>query len=152
MRTALVGNPLDIASVVQELTAPENGALSLFVGTVREENDGRMVSGIEYNAYAPMAARELTAIAAEASQQFGTPHVIIEHRTGYLAVGEASVLIGVSHPRRAQAMDATRWIIESLKARVPIWKREHYTDGTREWVQHGAVTAQDTRSTRGRDA
>lgn len=139
MRTALVGAPLDIAAIAAEVASPANGALSLFVGTVRNTNDGRPVDGIEYNAYAPMAEREMADIAREAGAQFGTTHVVIEHRTGYLALGEASVAIAVAHPRRANAMDATRWIIEALKQRVPIWKLEHYTDGTRQWVEHGTV-------------
>jgi molybdopterin synthase catalytic subunit len=139
MRTGLVGAPLDIAAIAAEVASPANGALSLFVGTVRDSNDGRPVDGIEYNAYAPMAEREMAEIAREAAEQFGTTHVVIEHRTGYLALGEASVAIAVAHPRRANAMDATRWIIEALKQRVPIWKLEHYTDGTRQWVEHGRV-------------
>ncbi|MDP1890254.1 MAG: molybdenum cofactor biosynthesis protein MoaE [Gemmatimonadaceae bacterium] len=139
MRTGLVGASLDLAAIAAEVASPANGALSLFVGTVRDTNDGRSVDGIEYNAYAPMAEREMADIAAEAAEQFGTAHIVIEHRTGYLALGEASVVIAVAHPRRANAMDATRWIIEALKLRVPIWKLEHYTDGTRQWVEHGGV-------------
>ncbi len=139
MRTGLVGAPLDIAAIAAEVASPANGALSLFVGTVRDTNDGRSVDGIEYNAYAPMAEREMADVAREAAERFGTPHIVIEHRTGYLALGEASVAIAVAHPRRANAMDATRWIIEALKLRVPIWKLEHYTDGTRQWVAHGGV-------------
>lgn len=139
MRTGLVGSPIDIAAIAAEVASPANGALSLFVGTVRDTNDGRPVDGIEYNAYAPMAEREMAEIAREAAAQFGTTHIVIEHRTGYLALGEASVAIAVAHPRRANAMDAARWIIEALKERVPIWKLEHYTDGTRQWVEHGGV-------------
>ncbi|HEY3286703.1 MAG TPA: molybdenum cofactor biosynthesis protein MoaE [Gemmatimonadaceae bacterium] len=137
MRTALVGTPLDIAAIAAEVSAPTSGALSLFVGTVRNVNDGRPVDGIEYNAYAPMAERELADLASEAARRFGTDHIVIEHRTGYLALGDASVAIAVAHPHRANALDATRWIIESLKQRVPIWKLEHYTDGTRQWVVQG---------------
>ena len=81
-----------------------------------------------------MAERELGAIVGEASSRFGTPHIVVEHRLGTLAVGDASVGIAVAHPRRAAAFDAARFIIEELKRRVPIWKREHYVDGTREWV------------------
>jgi len=137
MRAALVGVPIDLAAVAAEVGAPGNGAVSLFVGTVRNENGGRAVDGIEYNAYAPMAERELAGIAREACAQFGTEHVVIEHRTGFLALGDASVVIAVAHAHRAPALDATRWIIEELKRRVPIWKLEHYTDGAREWVGQG---------------
>ena len=137
MRTALVGRPLDVAALAAEVASDANGAVSIFVGTVRNLNDGRAVDGIEYNAYAPMAEREMAEIAREAASRFGTEQVVIEHRTGYLALGEASVVIAVGHPHRGPAMDAMRWIIEELKRRVPIWKREHYTDGTREWVAQG---------------
>jgi molybdopterin synthase catalytic subunit len=138
MRTALVDVPIDLAAIANEVRAPANGALSLFAGTVRNQNDGRPVDGIEYNAYAPMAERELALIAGEACAQFGTSQVVIEHRTGFLALCEASVVIAVAHAHRAPALDAARWIIEELKRRVPIWKLEHYTDGTREWVGQGA--------------
>jgi len=134
MRTAVVDRPIDVAALVAEVTAPANGALSVFVGTVRDVNDDRAVEAIEYNAYAPMAEREMGEIAREAAEQFGTTHIVIEHRTGYVALGQASVAIAVAHAHRAPAMDASRWIIEQLKVRVPIWKREHYVDGTREWT------------------
>jgi molybdopterin synthase catalytic subunit len=134
MRTALIHVPIDAAALLAEVASHGSGATTLFLGTVREVNDGREVSGIDYTAYETMAARELERIAGEASGRFGTPHVVIEHRLGELGLGEVSVAIAVSHARRAPAMDASRYIIEELKKRVPIWKREHYTDGTREWV------------------
>ena len=96
------------------------------------------MTGIAYTAYAPMAERELARIVAEAADQFGTaegaPRIIVEHRVGTLAVGEPSVAVAVGHARRAPAMAAMRYVVEELKHRVPIWKREHYADGTREWV------------------
>jgi molybdopterin synthase catalytic subunit len=139
MRAALTSTPIDASALTAEVSASAYGAVSLFIGTVRDQHDGRAVDGIEYNAYAPMAERELQRIASEASAQFQTTHIVIVHRTGYLALGEASVGIAVAHAHRAPALDATRWIIEELKRRVPIWKREHYTDGTREWVGQGAA-------------
>ena len=134
MRVALIDRALDPAALLGEVSAPANGAAILFVGTVRETNEGRDVTGIDYSAYAAMAQRELEAIAAETASRYATPHVVIEHRLGTLAVGEASVAIAVAHPRRGAAYDASRFVIEELKRRVPIWKREHYVDGTREWV------------------
>ena len=134
VRTALVTSPIDTAAVLDEVASHRNGATVLFVGTVREVNDGRAVSGMEYSAYEAMAARELQAIAAEAVERFGTLDVVIEHRLGTLGLGEASVAIAVAHPHRGRAFEAARFIIEELKARVPIWKLEHYLDGTREWV------------------
>ena len=134
---ALVHHPLDATALLARVQRPANGAELVFVGTVREEHAGRAVTGIEYSAYEAMAIAELGRIVEEAAAQFGTPDVACEHRLGALAVGEASVVIAVGHPRRAGAYDASRWVIEALKARVPIWKREHYADGTREWVHHG---------------
>jgi molybdopterin synthase catalytic subunit len=81
-----------------------------------------------------MAEAELGSIAREAAERFGTPDIAIEHRLGDLELEDASVAIAVAHPHRGAAYDASRWIIEELKRRVPIWKREHYVDGTREWV------------------
>ncbi|MDB4908463.1 MAG: molybdopterin converting factor [Gemmatimonadetes bacterium] len=143
MRTALVTRPLDPAAILAEVQRHANGAALLFVGTVRETNEGRAVSGIDYQAYAGMAERQLELIARDACARFGTPDVVVEHRTGELALGEASVVIAVAHPHRGAAYDASRWIIEELKRLVPIWKREHYADGTREWVDptRGAATA-----------
>lgn len=134
MRTALVQGPIDVAALLAEVTAASSGATTLFLGTVREVNEGRAVAGIDYSAYESMAQRELTAIARETCEAYGTEHVVIEHRLGYLALTDVSVAIAVSHPRRAPAMDAMRFAIEELKRRVPIWKREHYVDGAREWV------------------
>lgn len=134
MRSAIVKRPLDPAALLAEVAALGNGATVLFVGTVRDVNDGRAVSGIEYAAYGPMAERELGAIVAEAAARYETPAVVVEHRLGALALGEASVVIAVAHPHRARAYAASRFVIEELKRRVPIWKREAYADGTREWV------------------
>lgn len=136
-RAALVRRPLEVSPLVAEVTRPANGAEIVFVGTVRNEHAGQQVTGIDYSAYEAMATRELAAIVGEAAAQFGTPDIVCEHRLGTLAVGEASVVIAVGHPRRAGAYDASRWVIEALKARVPIWKREHYADGSRAWVHHG---------------
>ena len=110
------------------------GAISLFVGTVRDTSDGRGVSAIDYSAYTSMAEAELEQIVAEAADRFGVTSLIVEHRIGVLSLGETSVAIAAAHPHRAPALDCTRYVIEEIKKRVPIWKKEHYTDGTREWV------------------
>lgn len=141
MRTAIVQRPIDPQALVAEVARTANGATILFLGTVRDVNDGRAVSGIEYVSYESMAGRELAAIAGEASTRYGTDDIVIEHRIGRLALGEVSVAIAVAHPHRAEAYDASRFVIEELKGRVPIWKREEYVDGTREWVD---PTARDT--------
>jgi len=137
MRTALVRHEIDPAGLLAEVTRAANGAAVLFVGTVREVNDGRAVTGIEYTAYEEMAARELEAIARDAAATHDTEDIVVEHRLGTLALTEASVAIAVAHPRRAAAYEASRSIIEEIKRRVPIWKLEHYEDGSREWVNAG---------------
>ena len=133
----LVDTPIDTTALVARVSGHANGATVLFVGTVREVNDGRAVSGIEYTAYRSMAERELAAIVGEAAERFDADDIAVEHRLGALSLGEASVAIACAHPRRAQAFDAARFVIEELKRRVPIWKLEQYEDGTREWVHAG---------------
>lgn len=139
MRTAIVDHVLDPAALLAEVASTASGASTLFLGTVRRVNDGKDVTGIDYSAYGPMAEAELSAIAAEAATRFGTQRIVVEHRVGTLSLGEASIIIAVSHPRRAAAMDAQRYLIEEIKRRVPVWKREHYADGTREWVDPTAA-------------
>jgi molybdopterin synthase catalytic subunit len=134
MRSAIVSRELDPAAILAEVTTPANGAAILFLGTVRNVNDGRAVTGIDYEAYLPMAERELAAIVSEAAARFHTSDIVVEHRIGHLELTEASVAIAVAHPHRASAYDTSRFLIEELKRRVPIWKREEYEDGTREWV------------------
>ena len=134
MRTSIVDHPLDPAALLAEVASTASGASTLFVGTVRSTNQGKSVTGIDYSAYGPMAESELAAIAGEAQARFGTSRIAVEHRVGTLALGEASIVIAVSHERRAAAMDAQRYLIEEIKKRVPVWKREHYADGSREWV------------------
>ncbi len=134
MRVALVQAPIDVTAMLEEVRDRASGATTLFLGTVRDVNDGRSVEGIDYSAYEGMARRELETIGREAVERFGTEHVVIVHRIGYLALTDISIAIVVSHARRSPAMDAARYVIEEVKKRVPIWKREHYVDGTREWV------------------
>ena len=134
MRSALVDRPIDVTALVGEIASPSNGATVLFIGTVRDVNDGRAVTGMEYSAYRGMAERELTDIVREAAEQFDTLDIVVEHRLGALELGEASVAIAAAHPHRGAAYAASRYVIEQLKRRVPIWKLEYYVDGTREWV------------------
>jgi molybdopterin synthase catalytic subunit len=137
---ALVDLPIDTAALLRAVADPRAGATALFLGTVRNVHDGRPVTGIDYHAYAAMATRHLAAIVAEANERYGTCGVSAEHRVGYLALGEISVAIAASHERRAPAFAAARYVIEEIKRRLPVWKREHYADGTREWVDPGTET------------
>lgn len=144
MRSAIVERPIDPARLIAEVADHANGATLLFLGTVRDVNAGRAVSGMEYSAYRGMAERELADIVAEATREFGGEDIVVEHRIGTLELGEASVAIAVAHPHRGAAYDASRYVIEQLKQRVPIWKLEHYVDGTREWVNATGVERQAT--------
>ncbi|HEU4748298.1 MAG TPA: molybdenum cofactor biosynthesis protein MoaE [Gemmatimonadaceae bacterium] len=133
-RSALVDRPIDPAALIDEISSPGCGAVSLFLGTVRDTNEGEPVTGIDYTAYRAMAEAELAKIVDEAMRRFGGVAVVVEHRIGTLALGEISVAIVAAHAHRAAALDGVRYVIEELKRRVPIWKLEHYADGTRAWV------------------
>jgi molybdopterin synthase catalytic subunit len=145
IRTAIVRRAIDVAALLAEVQSTANGATILFLGQVREVNDGRAVTGIEYSAYTEMAERELASIAAECAREFGISHLVVEHRLGALELGDASIAIVVAHPHRGAAYEASRFVIEQVKRQLPIWKREGYVDGTSEWVnasgvaQHGAA-------------
>ena len=134
MRIALVDRPIDATALISEVSDDSCGAVTVFLGCVRNVNDGRPVTGIEYSAYRSMAEREMTAIVREADQQFGVSRVVLEHRLGTLGLGDVSVAVVAAHAHRTPALDAMRYVIEQLKRRVPIWKLEHYVDGAREWV------------------
>jgi molybdopterin synthase catalytic subunit len=131
---SLVRAPIDPMAIIRDVSGPRNGAVLLFLGAVRQVNDGRDVTGIDYAAYEAMAQRELDAIVSEAAERFETSDVAVRHRLGELGVEEVSVAIAVGHAHRDTAYAVSRFVIEELKRRVPIWKREHYVDGTREWV------------------
>ncbi len=127
-------DPIDSAAALARVGAAEDGAAVLFLGVVRNENEGRPVSGMEYEGYAEMAREELAAIVAEAARRAGSERVAAVHRLGELEVGETSVAVAVSAPHRAEAFDAARYVIEQVKARLPVWKRERYLDGEPEWL------------------
>jgi molybdopterin synthase catalytic subunit len=139
IRTAIVRRAIDVVALLAEVEDTANGATVLFLGHVRDVNDGRAVTGIEYSAYGEMAERELAAIANECASAFGIAQLAIEHRLGTLALGEASIAIVVAHPHRAAAYEASRFVIEEVKRRLPIWKREGYVDGSSEWVNASGV-------------
>jgi molybdopterin synthase catalytic subunit len=144
-RGAIVTREIDVAALLAEVRSSDFGAVSVFAGTVRDTNDGRSVSAIDYSAYTSMAESEIESILAEAADRFGVGAIVVEHRVGALALGDVSIAIVAAHAHRAPALDCTRFVIEEIKRRVPIWKREHYTDGTREWVDptrsRGVTTA-----------
>ena len=128
----LVRETIDVASLAG--TTPGDGAVCLFVGVVRNENQGRPVLRLEYEAYEEMALPLMEEIAAETRSRFPVTDVRLVHRLGRLEIGEASVAVAVSAPHRAGAFAACRFAIDALKARVPIWKKEFYADGS-AWLE-----------------
>lgn len=125
---------IDPAEVLARVGDDGDGAAILFLGVVRDHADGRPVRGMRYDAYVEMARDELAQIAREAAERTGTDRVAVVHRVGELDIGEVSVAIAVSSPHRAESYDASRYVIEEIKKRLPVWKKEHYTDGAAEWV------------------
>ena len=107
----------------------------LFTGVVRNHNQGRAVGGVRYDAYEEMATQVLTQIVEEATRLVGSDHIAVVHRVGELTVGDVSVAIAVSSPHRAEAFEASRFIIEEIKKRLPVWKKERYDDDVEEWVE-----------------
>lgn len=130
----ITADALDLATLVAAVSHAGAGAVATFLGAVRDVHEGAAVEGIDYEAYDAMAARELDAILREAEGRWPGVRARARHRTGYLAVGEVSVAVAASAPHRADAFDACRYVVEELKRRVPVWKREHYADGRRAWV------------------
>lgn len=126
---------IDPAEVLARVGSDRDGATLLFLGVVRDHADDRPVSGMRYDAYGEMAGEVLRKIAAEAAERLGTDRVAVVHRFGELAIGEVSVAIAVSSPHREEAYEASRYVIEQLKERLPVWKKEHYVDGVSEWVE-----------------
>ncbi|HEY0241627.1 MAG TPA: molybdenum cofactor biosynthesis protein MoaE [Gemmatimonadaceae bacterium] len=137
MRASIVRRAIDIAELAKEAASESCGATAVFVGTVRSTNDGKEVTGIDYTAYEQMAEKEMLGILREAAARYEIVGGIIEHRIGTLEIGDASIAVVVSHPHRGNAMDALRYVVDETKSRATIWKLEHYTDGSREWVGAG---------------
>lgn len=135
----LVTDPIDYSAVTESVRSNDAGAVILFLGTVREFTRGEQTSWLEYEAYDEMAIASMAQLEAEARSRFPVKHVAIVHRKGRMDLGEISVAIAVSSPHRADAYEAGRWLIDTLKERVPIWKKEHYSDGREEW-QHPGMT------------
>jgi molybdopterin synthase catalytic subunit/molybdopterin converting factor small subunit len=129
--------PLDPDTVVAEVGDERAGAISTFLGTVRIESRGRRVLHLEYEAYEGMAEQVMEEIAAELRRRYDLCEIAIHHRTGRVAIGETSVVIAVSAPHRADAIDACRDAIDTLKDRVPLWKKEVY-EGGEEWIGRGS--------------
>ena len=130
----LSDTPFDIASVREALADDRCGAYAQFEGWVRNVNEGRKVVRLEYEAHAPLAETEGLKILHEAKAQFGITSAICIHRTGLLELGDCAVIVGVTSAHRDAAFRGCRYIIDEVKIRLPIWKKEHYADGASEWI------------------
>ena len=136
-RFLITSEPLDAAALEGTVVDARCGAVATFIGRVRVQNAGREVLWLEYEAYAPLAMAAFQAIAREAAERWPDVHLAIAHRTGRLAIGEASVVIAAASPHRAEAFAACRYGIERVKQIAPVWKREHFAGGE-VWIE-GAV-------------
>lgn len=134
MRFRFADRPIDTAAARGELLDPGAGACATFEGWVRNMNEGREVSRLEYEAFEALAAKEGDRILAEALMRFPVAHALCIHRIGNLAIGELAVWVGVSSVHRGEAFDACRYVIDEVKHRLPIWKKEHYRNGDSGWV------------------
>ena len=126
---AIVRTPIDTQAVLDKIKQPEDGAAAVFEGVVRNNTRERKTLYLDYEAYEEMALKQMEELAAQALGQFRVRDVAIVHRLGRLEVGETSVLIVVASAHRGAAFDACRWLIDTLKRTVPIWKKEHFVDG-----------------------
>jgi molybdopterin synthase catalytic subunit len=136
---AMTFAPLSLEEVYQLADDAGNGAVVVMSGTVRNQTDGKPVLALEYQAYEPMALRVFEQIAADIRATWPQVNrVVIHHRTGRLRIGEISVLVAVGCPHRGEAFEACRYAIDTLKHNAPIWKKEHWADGSSSWVSIGA--------------
>ncbi|HUA08834.1 MAG TPA: molybdenum cofactor biosynthesis protein MoaE [Candidatus Acidoferrales bacterium] len=134
---AIVREPIDPRALEESVRTDACGGVATFLGVVRERAcDGRSVTGLSYEAHEGMAVAEFAAIAREIEAQHAAVRLGIVHRVGPLGVGEIAVAVCAAAPHRGDAFDACRYAIDQLKARAPIWKKEHYADGTGDWVEN----------------
>ena len=134
----LTRDPIDYHTLTDAVRSPHCGAVVLFLGTVRDLTGQQVTVFLDYEAYAPMAEKKLAEIELEVRQRWPVGEIAMVHRLGRLEVGEVSVAVAVSCPHRAEAFDACRFAIDTLKELVPIWKKENAPDGTGEWVHQSA--------------
>jgi molybdopterin synthase catalytic subunit len=130
----LTREPLDRKALIDTVSSPDCGGIVVFEGVVRNHARGKQIRYLEYEMYEEMAREQIQAIAHEAQQRWGVERIAVAHRSGRLEIGESSVIVVVASPHRAPAFDACRYIIDTLKAAVTIWKKEVATTGE-EWVE-----------------
>ncbi len=126
--------PIDGQALIRSVRTDRDGAVALFLGTVRDHTEGRNVTGLQYSAYEEMALQELERVRDQALEQFEITRAAVVHRLGALEIGATSVAVAVAAPHRAAAFDACRFMIDTLKHTVPIWKKETFEDGE-AWIE-----------------
>lgn len=131
--TSITHKSIDLQSVIEAVQSPKCGAIDVFIGTVREQTQGKKVVRLDFEAYEPMALKEMQKIIDRAGEQWPVEKMAIVHRVGSLAIGEVAVVIAVSTPHRAASFAACQFAIDTLKETVPIWKKEIFEDGE-VWV------------------
>lgn len=139
---AITTAPLDSVALVHLVEGPGHGAVTTFLGLVRDHNLGRRVTHLEYEAYEPLAVKALQRIADEAAARWPSVRLAIQHRTGRLEIGEASVAIAAASPHRADAFASCRYAIERIKQIVPIWKHEYFEGGD-SWIEGATADPDD---------
>lgn len=135
--------PIDYSSLVEEVRNHASGAVVLFLGTVREMSEGREVSGLTYDAYPEMAEAKLAEVIQQAADRWVLERVAVVHRYGSLALGDIAVAVVTASAHRAESFEAARWIMDTIKKVVPIWKKEHWADGNPEWVHPSQAVRPD---------
>jgi molybdopterin synthase catalytic subunit len=150
MRVEIVDGPIDAAEIVAGVKAGADGAVCVFDGIVRDNTRGRRTLHLDYEAYREMALEQMRGLADEAVTRFGVRDVAMVHRLGRLGVGETSMLIAVASAHRAASFEACRWLIDTLKKTVPIWKKETFADGA-VWADGEPFPEEIAAGTRGRE-
>ena len=134
MTFSVSATAIDPVAARQSVADNSCGALAVFEGWIRNHNEGQAVERLEYEVYRPLAEKEGAVIIAEAIDRFGVSNAMCIHREGLLELSDIAVIVCVSSPHRGEAFDACRYIIDAVKSRLPIWKKEHYVSGISEWV------------------
>jgi molybdopterin synthase catalytic subunit len=145
MISRVTRDPIDYATLVEEVRNHASGAVVLFLGTVRELSEGREVSGLTYEAYPEMAEAKLAEVIQQAYQKWSLQQVAAVHRYGSLALGDIAVAVVTASAHRAESFDAARWIMDTIKKVVPIWKKEHWIDAPPQWVHPSLAIRPDQR-------
>jgi molybdopterin synthase catalytic subunit len=142
MSFRISSTPINAAALRMELADPQAGACAIFEGWVRGRNEGQRVQALDYEAHGLLAAKEGARVLAEARARFPLLGAVCVHRVGHLQLGELAVWVGVTAEHREAAFGACRFVIDEIKSRLPIWKKEHYAGGATGWINCGPLTAE----------